>query len=175
MIDPVLAVSLRCLLAAVFASAAWHKASNPSTFRATLRAYRVLPTRISGFTASLLPGLELAVAVGLLLPTHRWAAYAALGMLSAYTAAIGINLLRGRRDIDCGCFGPAHRVRLSELLLLRNALLMGAAAVVLAPLAPRPLVWVDILTALSVVTVTGLLWVSFWRLRSLTAARGGSR
>lgn len=175
MIDPVISVSLRCLLAALFATAAWHKASDLPRFRSTLLAYRLLPTSFGRATAGLIPGVELAVAVGLLLPAYRGAAYTGAALLTTYTAAIAVNLLRGRRDIDCGCFGPAATTRLGGGLLIRNGILIASALVVVIPLHERALVWVDVLTVGFVVTVTILLWVSFWRLRQLAKAPGGPR
>jgi len=61
---------------------------------------------------------------------------AALGLLILlllFTGAIGINLMRGRVNIDCGCFGPLLRQELSGWLLLRNLFLMILAAVILLP------------------------------------------
>ena len=175
MIDPVISVALRCVLAALFATAAWHKATDLPRFRATLIAYRLLPPSLGRSVAALVPGLELAIAVGLLLPAYRWAAYAATALLGFYSVAIAVNLARGRRNIDCGCFGRAARMPLHEGLLARNALLIACAIAVPLPLRVRPLVWVDALTVGLLVTVTILLWVSFWRLRQLARLRGGRR
>ncbi|WP_289141256.1 MauE/DoxX family redox-associated membrane protein [uncultured Brevibacillus sp.] len=45
-------------------------------------------------------------------------------LLILYSVAIAINLLRGRRDISCGCGGVAGNHPISWLLVLRNLLLM---------------------------------------------------
>jgi hypothetical protein len=45
-----------------------------------------------------------------------------------------LNLLRGRRWIDCGCGGPGQPI--SYALLMRNAVLMGLC--LLASPAPAP-------------------------------------
>ena len=47
-------------------------------------------------------------AIGTSMATPHAAAAAAL-LLALYAGAIGVNLARGRRDIDCGCGGPASR------------------------------------------------------------------
>lgn len=175
MIDPVVSVSLRCLLAVLFAIAAWHKASDPRRFTSTLDAYRLLPSWLSGAAARVLPVAEVAVAVSLLLPVYRWAALGAVALLVLYSVAITINLARGRPEIDCGCFGPAARVPLSGALIARNALLIGAAAIVSLPVGARPLVWVDAFSVIVVVAVTTLLWISFWRLSEAARLQGGGR
>jgi hypothetical protein len=70
------------------------------------------------------------VALGAVIPfTARAAMVAAAVLLLVYAAAIGINLARGRRDIDCGCMGPANRQLLSGWLLLRNGLLAAIALI----------------------------------------------
>jgi hypothetical protein len=53
-------------------------------------------------------------------------------LLAVFTAAIWINLRRGRVHIDCGCGGAGQRI--SHLLVVRNGLLVaGLAAAILAP------------------------------------------
>jgi len=175
MIDPVVSVSLRCLLAVLFATAAWHKASDLRRFAATLEAYRLLPPWLGGAAARALPVAEVAVAVSLLLPLYRWAALGAVAMLVLYSVAIAINLARGRREIDCGCFGPAAGVPLSGALVARNALLIGAAAIVSLPVGARPLVWVDAFSVIVAVAVTTVLWISFWRLSETARLQRGHR
>lgn len=178
MIDPVVSVSLRCLLALLFASAAWHKASNPSRFASTLEGYRLLPSWLATAVTRVLPVLEITVAVVLLLPLHRWYAWAGLGaaaLLVLYSVAILINLARGRRDIDCGCFGPTARVPLSGALIVRNSLLIVAATVVSLPLRVRSLLWMDAFTVVVVVAAATLLWSSFWLLRKSPRTMGGTR
>jgi len=175
MIDPVVSVSLRCLLALLFAAAAWHKASDSSRFTSTLDAYRLLPSWLGRVTAKVLPVAEIAVAGSLLLPVYRWAALGAVALLVLYSVAITINLARGRREIDCGCFGPSARVPLSGTLIARNGLLIAAAAMVSLPVSARSLVWVDAFTLIVVVAVTILLWISFWRLSEAKGIQRGSR
>ncbi|MEM9730479.1 MAG: MauE/DoxX family redox-associated membrane protein [Myxococcota bacterium] len=175
MIDPVVSVSFRCALAALFAAAAWHKTSDLPRFRATLLDYRLLPLSVGRAFAALVPGMEIAIATALLLPAYRWAAYAGLTLLVVYTVAMAVNLARGRREIDCGCLGPASRSPLRGGLLVRNTILMAGAVGVAMPLRERSLVWLDAFTVAVVVAVTALLWTSFWRLRVLHYAEESAR
>lgn len=78
----------------------------------------------------LLPLVELAV--GILLLTSRgawWGAWAALGMLLLFIAAISFNLVLGRSP-DCHCFGQLHSKPVGWSTLLRNALLSAVGAFV---------------------------------------------
>jgi hypothetical protein len=54
-------------------------------------------------------------------------------LLILFAAAMAINIGRGRRNIDCGCFQSALRQNLSLTLVARNlglALLLGIPAAV---------------------------------------------
>ncbi len=91
----------------ILASAASHKVRAPAWFRRQVADYRLLPEALHGPAARALPLLEGALALALLWPATRGAAaLAALALVALYAAAIGINLARGRHDLDCGCAGP---------------------------------------------------------------------
>jgi hypothetical protein len=142
MIDPLLKLTLAVSLALLFFLAARHKQAEGLRFEAQLGAYRILPPALLRVTARLLPLAELAIAVGLLLPATRTAAtLAAAALLAVYALAMGINLLRGRDRIDCGC--GASPQPLSGWLVGRNAVLAGTALLVSVPAATRPLGPVD--------------------------------
>lgn len=165
MIDPVIDIAVRGALALLFAAAAWHKLSDPVRFEATLRGYRALPTWAAWPTARLIPIIEAFIAAGLLFSeTRTAAALAAACLLGAYSAAIGVNILRGRRDIDCGCFASSARVPLSPILLVRNALLIGAAGIAAFPASPRALTWLDSFTITAALLGLSLLWTATQRL-----------
>jgi len=69
-----------------------------------------------------------------------------------------VNLIRGRRDIDCGCAGPAAQMPLSGALVVRNALLVAAAIAAAAPLQTRPLGAIDAFTFSAALAMGVLLW-----------------
>jgi hypothetical protein len=147
-IDPVLSDVLALWLAAVFAGSAVMKFLDLETFRASVANYRLLPRWMEKPFASGVPLAEAAVALGLPFAAYRARAAAGLvALLAIFSAAIAINLARGRRDIDCGCFGAALRQELSGWLLARNFLLAGAAAAASLPFFERtlePLDWATI-------------------------------
>ncbi len=158
-LDPVIETMLRTSLALLFASAALHKLREPAPFARTLADYRVLPEPSVPIAAAALVIAELGLAIALLLPAARTPALlAALGLLSLYSAAIALNLARGRRHIDCGCAGPAARQSLSGGLVLRNAILIAAAGACLLPLRPRSLLWLDLATIAAAVVALSALY-----------------
>ena len=146
--DPALQI-LGCLsLSALLIVAAVHKLMEPAAFRGTLAAYRLLPGPLLAPAALLVPLAELSAGAALLYPDAGVRAVALLAgafLLSAYAAAMAVNIRRGNRAIDCGCLGfGARRPRLTWPLVARN-LLIAALALALALLQPgeRALLWFD--------------------------------
>ena len=161
MIDPVWSLTLRAGLALLLVSAAAAKLRDLGGFTAALAGYRLLPASLVRPVAIAFVTAELALALGLWLPALR--ASCALGialLLFLYGLAIAINLARGRRDIDCGCGGPLGRQTLSEALVLRNALLVGAALAAALPVEPRALGWLDGWTLVAAVAAAVVLYVA---------------
>src|SRR5439155_19636457 len=145
--DPVIDVTLRTALALLFSVAAGHQLQDLGRFRATLVEYRLLPAGLVPLAAALVVAVEVAAAGALLVPGARAAGLvSAATLLVVYGAAVAINLVRGRRDIDCGCAGPAGRRPISGALVARNAALAALALAGMVPVHPRALLWVDGLT-----------------------------
>lgn len=140
MIDPIISTSAALALSVIFASAASHKLRHPNWFRRQITEYELVPQFAVPASAMTLPVAELAIAAGLLWSATRPVAgvFAAL-LVSLYALAIAINLARGRKDIDCGCSGPAMRQPLQPALLARNLALVVMAVVALLPMLDRPL------------------------------------
>ena len=62
-----------------------------------------------------------------------WSAVSAASLLILFAVAMAINIRRGRRHIDCGCFQSALKQTLSWILVARNAalaLLLAVPAIV---------------------------------------------
>ena len=165
MIDPVIELSIRLALAFLFAAAAWHKVSDRVRFGAVIDAYDLLPSWLVASAARLLPLVEASIAIGLLYPPSQdGAVIAAVSLFVLYTAAISVNLARGRREIDCGCFAASARVPLSSWLVFRNVVLIVAACALLIPVRTRTLIWVDGLTVAMALTTVSVLWAAGQRL-----------
>jgi hypothetical protein len=158
-LDPVASLALRAGLALLLVTAAAVKLRDLRAFAAAVAGYRLLPAALAPAAAAAFVAGELLLAVGLWLdPLRASCALGAALLLSLYGIAIALNLARGRRDIDCGCAGPLSRQSLSEALVLRNALLAGAALAAALPVAPRALGWLDLWTLASAVTATAVLY-----------------
>jgi len=160
-LDPVIDLALRAALALLLATSALAKLRDLGGFAAAVAGYRLLPAGLSGPAAVAFVAAELALAALLFAPPFRAAAGVGVaGLLSLYGLAIAVNLARGRRDIDCGCGGPARRQALSEALVARNALLAAAALASALPVAPRMLASLDALTAAAALASASLLYVA---------------
>jgi hypothetical protein len=159
MIDPAIGALLAGAFALLFASAALHKLRDLTGFAQLLAAYRVLPA--ARYLAWLVPVAESLVALGLLLPRSRApAALTGACLLLLYAAAIALNLMRGRRELSCGCGGPDERRPIAPWMVTRNALLACAIAVTALPAAARVLQTVDLLTVAGGIAVAALLYMS---------------
>jgi hypothetical protein len=146
-VDPAVQWLLRVALSLLLARAAAHKLADVGAFRRTFEAYGLVPPAWSVPAGAALIGLECGLAVGLWLPRIApWAALGCAALLAVYGGAMALTLVRGRRDLDCGCAGPAHRQPIRSTLVARNALLATAALVAALPAGVRPLGWLDALT-----------------------------
>jgi hypothetical protein len=134
-LDPIFIIACALAIAVLLASAATHKLRAPARFAKQLADYQLLPYGVVRPFARVIPLVELVIAYALLVPACRsWAALSAASLIALYAAAMGLNLWRGRRDIDCGCAGPDQAQPLRPVLLLRNSALVGLA--LLASLQP---------------------------------------
>jgi len=129
---PDLLVLARWLLAAIFLASAFGKLRDRRAFIAIVLDYQVLPRRWARRFAVVLPWLELALGLLLLLGIGTRIAAALTGLLLlSFVLAIGLNLWRGRKDLNCGCAGARQPQKINGGLILRNALLLLLSAQVM--------------------------------------------
>ena len=160
-VDPAVQFTLRIALSLLFAWAGGHKVRDVAGFRSALASYELLPAGWIGPCTVGLIAMEISVAIGLWLPGCAViVGLAAAGLFALYALAIVINLVRGRRDIDCGCAGVAGDQPLSGGLVSRNAVLVIVALVITLPAVPRPLTWLDAITISAGVSVLALLYAA---------------
>lgn len=172
MVDPLLQWVVALGLALLFAGAAWHKRSAPAHFRAQLAAYELLPQGLLGPVAGALPWFELATALCLLAaPVRSEAAVAAALLLLIYAAGMLTNLLRGHRDIDCGCGGPPQP--LSYGLVVRNLVLAIATCSLMATPAQRAIGASDLLLLGALVALLVLTYAAVGQIFSNAGALRG--
>lgn len=119
--------ALAAFIALVLVRAALHKAADPVRFEGVLADYRLAPDFALPWLVRGIPLAEAACALALAIPASRAAGgLAAGGLLLVYAAAMGINLVRGRREIDCGCGGPPEPLGWGQVL--RNLALTASLA-----------------------------------------------
>jgi hypothetical protein len=123
------AVSIsQLILSVVFVVAAVAKLADHSGTRAALEAFGV--RRLAAPAATLLPVVELAVAVALLpAATARWGALGALVLIGIFSLVV-FRALRSGSTPDCNCFGGLAQTEVGRGTLVRNGLLGSAAAFV---------------------------------------------
>jgi hypothetical protein len=90
--------------------------------------------------------------------TRGAAALVLLCLIVVFTGAIALNLARGRRDLDCGCFGPLLRQPLSGWLIARNGLLALLVLAAFTPVGGRPLASLDYLTIVAAAAALVILY-----------------
>ena len=116
------------LLAVVFAVAGVAKLVDRTGTRRAVEAFGV-PSRLSPVGATLLPLVELAIAVALIpASTARWGALAAVALLAIFSVAIARTLRTGSAP-DCNCFGGLTQTEIGRGTLVRNLVLVGLGIV----------------------------------------------
>jgi hypothetical protein len=144
MLDPAIGSLLVGCFALLFAGAASHKLRDLNQFAQVFAAYQLAPMLGRPQLAWMVPLLEIAVALGLLLPQSRGAAaLAGAVLLLGYAIAIGINLRAGRSAIACGCGGPDQRRPIAGWMIWRNLLLAMVLGVATLPWSARAFEWTD--------------------------------
>lgn len=170
---------LRVVLAAVFVTAAVGKLLDRSGSRFALRGFGV-PPGVAAVASEVLPVVELAIAVALLLrPTAQWGAIAAVVLLITFVGGIA-NVLAHGWNTACHCFGIFHSEPAGPRALARNGVLLAVAAIA-AGVGPGPSIstWVSQRSAAELVAVgVGLLAVALlvllWRSRRENASLSAS-
>ena len=104
-----------------------------------------IPSSLAPVIAAVLAPLELASAI--LLLTTGWGvvvgALLAVAVLAAFTIGIVVNLLRGNR-VECRCFGALSNKPLSWWSVVRNAVLIALAVLVLTGGTDQGFVWQEL-------------------------------
>jgi peroxiredoxin len=147
----------RLTLSAVLLVAGTAKLTDIGGTRKTITGFGITPV-LARPLSILLPIAELITA-GSLIPTNSawWGALGALALLLIFTAAIGINLARGRQP-DCRCFGQLHSAPVGWRTLARNAALAAIAGFVVwqgnDDPGPSAVAWVGDLTGWQAVGIS---------------------
>lgn len=111
----------RFLIGVLFLYSGLSKVVRWDAFYLIVRKFMMVPRRLASLISALLPILETSAAICILL--HLGVSMAAsllLLLLMLFSMAIATNLLAGKADITCGCFGLNDTSTLSWWLLVRN-------------------------------------------------------
>lgn len=99
-----LSLLLRWYLCLVFLNACWHKLLHPASFALDVATYGILSLALVNPTAIILPWVELAAGIMLLIGYRaRAGTLLVVAMMLVFIAALVVALVRGL-DISCGCF-----------------------------------------------------------------------
>jgi uncharacterized membrane protein YphA (DoxX/SURF4 family) len=121
-VKPWLSLVARLVLGGVMVVAGALKVTDPETATQAVRAYELLPSALDAPVGLILPFLE--IAIGLLLIVGfgvRWAAFAAGVLMVVFIAAVSSAWARGLA-IDCGCFGGGGQVAPGQTKYLQEIL-----------------------------------------------------
>ncbi len=100
----VLALAARLYLGTIFLLACWHKLIAPGAFAIDIATYQIMPLVLINPMAIILPWVELAAGIMLVIGFRtRAAALLVCGMMAMFLAAISIALFKGL-NMSCGCF-----------------------------------------------------------------------
>jgi uncharacterized membrane protein YphA (DoxX/SURF4 family) len=142
----------RCLPGVLLLLAGVSKLTQMRWFVASLRHYRLLPLRsvvpVAVFIALSETALGGVLIIGWLTP---WAEIGASSLFVVFTAAMVINLLRQRPDLECGCMRRGQK--LNWLAVFRN---LAMVSLLLVPL-QRATLSSALITSAVVVSLTLLV------------------
>jgi len=103
-------------------------------FVKTMADFEIVPRRFATASAWLVIIVELLTSIFFLGRIHlKLATYSAISLLSVFTLAMVINLIRGRFNLQCGCFTFWKKSKIGWHLLFRNLGLAGLAVLCNVP------------------------------------------
>ncbi|GAA6151994.1 MauE/DoxX family redox-associated membrane protein [Pseudoteredinibacter isoporae] len=127
MLVSLLAQAVALFLVWLLLHAARHKllSDNQHYYENLMQNYAYVPRSLQGIaTVRAIAAGEILIALGLLLPFSKTLAAIACALLMlVYGALLSAQWLQGKRDMDCGCSGPAVALKISPALLWRNLVL----------------------------------------------------
>ncbi|PZU74664.1 MAG: methylamine utilization protein MauE [Rhizobium sp.] len=131
------AVAVHVFIGSLFMVAGVAKLRDPAAFRAAVANYGILQRAGVGPVAVLLPVVEI-VGGGMLALRVALPASALLiaVLLIVFAASMAVNLLRGRRNMDCGCTLGVRGQPISWALVVRNLGLVVMCVVATLPQGP---------------------------------------
>lgn len=159
-------------LGLLFAVSGLLKLADRPGFQSGLARYKILPARLVPTASRVVPAVEVAIGVCLLVGLYsRLAAAAATIFLVVVTVGVVVNLRRGR-SIPCACFGTASTSPITIRTVVRNAALFVLALIVVTiPATPTGSTGDRGAYVVSIVCVA----LGFWLAHALRRYRGAGQ
>ena len=148
----------------LFCHSAWLKFNGVDEYVAIVNDFEIFNLEVSHFFIVTLATTEVIASYILFLPFSGWEVVPSLVILSVYFFVILINLLRGRRDIKCGCAGFDNEQSISPRHLWRLAILIGMLLSLSISVSSRSLGWLDYFNIVIALIATIVLYQSIDRL-----------
>ena len=122
------AAQMAAFQALLLAASAVHKAARWTQSLTVIRQFAGVPGVLAASSLGAATAVELAAGALLMVPAYRTAGAVLAALIwTLYVALILRAIVRGRRDVDCGCsFGPTSRP-LGSYHIARNVLLAALA------------------------------------------------
>lgn len=154
------AVALHVFTGSLFVVAGLAKLRDPARFRAAVANYGILRRAGVEPVSVMLPIIEIVgggmLALRVALPVS---ALLVAGLLVVFAVAMAVNLVRGRRNMDCGCTLGVRGQTISWPLVVRNIGL--AVACVVATIPQGPTQHILALASSWIAGILLLLWYQF--------------
>ncbi len=145
--NPIVESIALTIIAFIFLAGSVRKLTNLGVFEQAIASYELTNDSLTWFLSRFIPILELSAGLLLLIPPMReTGALIALSLLVFVTAAVVINLLRGRTELNCGCGGLEDEQPISWNLVLRNLTLAALVGFSFMGAAHSVFSWVDLVT-----------------------------
>ena len=148
MFKAVFIAGITVFTAVIFGQAGFSKLRNPRDYRDIMATYLNCP--IAPWMVLSVGAFELVLGLAVMIPATRvWAALGCGALLLAYALFMWRQTRLGRRDLRCGCSGPAAETRVSSELVVRNVV-VAVPVLSLALAAPLQASWA--------LAVMGMAW-----------------
>jgi hypothetical protein len=163
-LDPLVVTAVSVGFGLLLLLGAVHKLTGIAAFRAILADYRIMPAGLVAPVAIGVGVMEAGLGAAWLIAADKSVpAIATVALLLVYATGIGVNLLRGRTHISCGCsFGRAAGGDdlLSWGLVGRNLVLAACAATAMLPATARAFGGLDYFTLVTALAAAVLLFAA---------------
>lgn len=126
-----LIVILKYILGVLFFLTAIDKIKNWSKHLTTIKMYNLIPTILIKPSLIFFLLIESFISVNFLfLTTNRIAALSLIILVSIYSTAVTLNLIRKHTDFGCGCGSVLESEKLHWGLVLRNVMIISAGIII---------------------------------------------